>query len=118
MAISITTGAGLVAFDGDEPVGFAQVEPAANDAPDRWSVALLHDRAGGNSRAVVTALLRAASDQVAQQGGGTLVLWRHRPDDAEDAGALDAGFRAARELYQMRVPLPIAEAPQWPAGIR
>jgi mycothiol synthase len=118
MAITVTSDAGLVAFDDDEPVGFAQVEPAANDAPDRWSVTLLHDRSAGNSRAVVTELLRAARGQVAQHGGGTLVLWRHRPDEAEDGAALDAGFHPARELYQMRVPLPIAESPQWPAGVR
>src|SRR3954471_12301991 len=103
MAIRVTTGAGLVARDDDEPVGYAQVERAVNDAPDRWSVALLHDTGSTNGRDVVTALLRAARDQVAQQGGGTLVLWRHRPSAAEDAAALDAGFHPARELYQMRV---------------
>jgi mycothiol synthase len=117
MAISVTTGDGLVALDDDEPVGFAQVARAANDAPDRWSVKLLHDRGNGDGCEVVTALLRAACEQVAHQGGGTLVLWRHRPDADEDTAALDAGFHVARELYQMRVPLPIAEAPVWPPGV-
>ena len=28
-----------------------------------------------------------------------------------------AGFAPARELYEMRVPLPLAETPEWPAGI-
>jgi mycothiol synthase len=118
MTISVTTGAGLVAHHEDEPVGYAEIERAANDAPDRWSVALLHDTGAGDGREVVAALLHAAREQVAQEGGGTLVLWRHRRDDAEDAGALDAGFHPARELYQMRVPLPIAETPVWPPGLR
>jgi mycothiol synthase len=118
MAIRVTSGAGLVARLDDQVLGFAEVERAANDAGDRWSVALVHGGHDANGREVVGALLRAAREQVAQHGGGTLVLWRHHPDAAEDAGALDAGFHVARELFQMRVPLPIAEAPVWPPGIR
>jgi mycothiol synthase len=115
--ITVATGAGLVARRDDEPVGYAEVERAANDAPDRWSVTLLHDAATSEGRDVVAALLRAAREHVARRGGGTLVLWRHRADADEDTAALDAGFHAARELYQMRVPLPIGEAPVWPAGV-
>ena len=36
---------------------------------------------------------------------------------ADDSDVRAAGFRAERELYEMRVPLPLAEEPRFPAGI-
>ncbi len=118
MTIRVAPGTGFVALDDDDPVGYVQVERAANDAPGRWSVTLVHDPRSGRGREAIAALLRAARARVEDEGGGTLVLWRHRPDTDEDAGALDAGFHVARELYQMRVTLPLDEAPVWPPGVR
>ena len=34
-----------------------------------------------------------------------------------DALVTGAGFRQLSELFQMRVPLPLAESPKWPDGI-
>jgi hypothetical protein len=108
MTIGVSPAAGFFAHDDDRPVGYVHVVPADNDVPDRWSVGLVLDpREDGHDVAVVT-LLHAASKHVAEHGGGTLVLWRHRSDAAEDAAIQKAGFHAARELFQMRVPLPIA----------
>jgi mycothiol synthase len=38
-------------------------------------------------------------------------------DDAADATVRAAGFELAGEQFQMRVPLPLSEVPQWPPGI-
>jgi mycothiol synthase len=111
------TSAGFFAYDGDEPAGYVHVAPADNDAAGRWAVGLAVAPEVDARSAVVTALLDAAREHVHTHGGGTLVLWRLGPDDAEDASLRDAGFEVARELYQMRVALPIDEEPQWPPGV-
>jgi mycothiol synthase len=111
--------AGFFAYDDDHPVGYVHVARADNvaaDQADQWSVGLVVDPAAIGTE-VTGALLAAARDHVAANGGGTLVLWRLGPDDDEDAGVRAAGFTVARELFQMRVPLPIAEQPRWPYGV-
>ncbi len=45
------------------------------------------------------------------------MLWINGADDALDAVVTAAGFRRLSEQFQMRVPLPLAESPRWPAGI-
>jgi mycothiol synthase len=109
--------AGFFAYDDDRPAGYVHVSRADNAAPGQWVLGLAVDPAVGTSAAVL-ALLRTAAAHVAARGGGTLVLWRFAPGEADDAVLRDAGFRATRELFQMRVALPIAEEPQWPAGVQ
>jgi mycothiol synthase len=67
--------------------------------------------------AVATALLDAMRTEVARHGGGRIVLWVTGVDDAFDALVTGRGFRHFHELFQMRVPLPPAESPRWPAGV-
>jgi mycothiol synthase len=67
---------------------------------------------------VEVALVEAALEAVAAAGGGPLHFWVFRPTQIHDALAHRLGFSRGRELLQMRRPLPHAEAPRWPPGIR
>jgi mycothiol synthase len=111
--------AGFFAYDDDRPVGYVHVARADNEAAgnaDQWAVGLVVEPSEIGA-GVTGALLAAAREHVSASGGGTLVLWRLGPSDDEDADVRDAGFAVSRELFQMRVPLPIAEEPRWPAGV-
>lgn len=52
-------------------------------------------------------LLRAALDEVADQGGGHVHLWVPKPTSVTDTIATAAGLRQGRDLLQMRVALPL-----------
>ena len=67
---------------------------------------------------VEVALVEAALELAAAEGGGQLHFWVFRPTQIHDALAHRLGFRRGRELYQMRRALPHPEAPRWPAGVR
>jgi mycothiol synthase len=68
-------------------------------------------------RATTTTLLDAAIAHVRARGGGALECWVFGTT-AADAGAFGAaGLRATRELYEMRVTLPLGESPKWPPGL-
>ena len=70
---------------------------------------------------IMTVLFDTAVDYVRQTGGTRLQLWRidARADaiGADDQLLALAGLERARELWQMRVPLPLAGTPRWPDGI-
>jgi mycothiol synthase len=65
------------------------------------------------------ALLAAAVDVIAREGGGHATYWVHGADrdDAADARARRAGFTLERELLQLRVALPLPDPPHWPDDI-
>ncbi|HEX2782069.1 MAG TPA: mycothiol synthase [Ilumatobacteraceae bacterium] len=54
-------------------------------------------------------MLRAAFDQIAAGGGGTVYWWVHRPDDTADVIASEVGLTLGRRLLQLRRTLPIDE---------
>lgn len=54
-------------------------------------------------------MLRAAFDQIAAGGGGTVYWWVHRPDDTADVIAGEVGLTLGRRLLQLRRTLPIDE---------
>jgi mycothiol synthase len=87
----------------------------AQHHPDEWSVELA---VLPESDVDLDALLDDARRVVASEGGGHLTYWVHgaEADPAADARAERAGFALERELLQMRVPLPLADAPRWPDG--
>jgi mycothiol synthase len=100
-----------------DPVGYARVSRADN-APDglndNWSLGFVVDPAKGVP--IGMALAEAVTAHVRGHGGGKIVAWRTGEHEAD--GALIAmGYEVARELHQMRVTLPLAEEPQWPAGV-
>jgi mycothiol synthase len=116
--------AGMVAEEPPHPhpVGYAHlsVNPGAARAPGNVGHFGLEVAVDPEHRGigVEVALVEAALDLAAAEGGGQLHLWVFRPTQIHDALAHRLGFRRGRELYQMRRPLPHPEAPRWPPGVR
>jgi mycothiol synthase len=96
--------------------GFAHVARSDNFAPPHWAVGLAVTRAGRDAT-VVSALIESAAEHVARHGGGPMVVWVFAVTPSDDEVMLRCGLVQARDLYQMRVPLPLPEPPIWPAGI-
>ena len=67
--------------------------------------------------ATATALLNPAVAHVAAHGGGRLECWVFGATDADDTAFGEAGFGLARELYEMRVPLPRPDVAPLPSGV-
>jgi mycothiol synthase len=94
---------------------YAHVARGDNATPARWVLGLaLAPEARTNG--VRPALVTAAARHVAERGGGLLVLWVPGATSADDAELATAGMHAARDLYEMRVALPIERDPKWPAN--
>ena len=107
----------LLAWDGDELVGFAHLDltdPVAGGAGE-LVVHPEHRRAGLGSRIVQELLDRAGRSEVA---AGRLRLWAHGEHPGAVALATTLGFTQARVLWQMRRSLlaPLAE-PHLPEGV-
>jgi mycothiol synthase len=95
---------------------YAHVARSDNAIADQWSLGLSvapDARRDGTRRALVTAAVR----HVAGHGGGRIVLWvlGATADDETDLTA--AGLQPVRELYEMRVVLPLGVPPRWPEGV-
>jgi mycothiol synthase len=94
----------------------AHVARSDNVSSQHWAVGLAvvpEARTVGTVRL----MLDAVTDHVARFGGGSVVLWRFGVGAEDESILADTGFRPDRELYEMRVPLPTDEQPQWPDGI-
>ena len=91
---------------------------ATTFSPRHWAIGL----AVTPARATAATVARSCSTRprhVAAHGGGQLVvLGVRRATRRTTSCSRAAGFAPARELYQMRVPLPLAETPVWPDGHR
>jgi mycothiol synthase len=108
--------AGVLAVDDDRPVGYAHVYRGDNLSPPHWAVGVVvHPEYRGDD--VQLALLDRSTAYIAGEGGGLVVLWIVQPEERDDGAAERAGFRHQRDLLQQRVPLPLAEQPQWPPGV-
>jgi mycothiol synthase len=109
--------AGVLASDGATALGYAHVARSDSFSPPHWEVGLVVDpdhRGAG----VEAGLLGAAVEHIATEGGGPVVLWLLGAGERADEAVAPAGFAPERDLLQMRVPLPLQEAPAWPAGTR
>jgi mycothiol synthase len=109
--------AGILACEGDRPVGYAHLAPSDTLAdPHLVAGVVVHPehRADG---AVASALLDALARQVGADGDQRVLLWVNGADDEFDALARGAGFHQFSEQFQMRVPLPLAESPRWPPEV-
>jgi len=62
-------------------------------------------------------LVDAALADRRQRGGGRVELWVFGADRTSDDVAAALGLQHARELWQLRITLPLREAPQWPPGV-
>jgi len=102
--------AGFVAREGPGAalVGYAQL----SRGHDTWGVEVVvrpdHRQAGDG---VGTDLLSAALGEVRRLGGGHVHLWVPKPTVVTDAMADACGLARGRDLYQMRRPLPVDDAP-------
>lgn len=99
-----------------EGVAYAHVARNDNFSPRHWAVGLAV-APGSRDPEVVKSVLDTAAQHIAGKGGGRAVLWvlDAKPLDDDLMAACD--FAPARDLYEMRVPLPIPEEPHWPEGI-
>jgi mycothiol synthase len=102
-------------FFADE-LAFAHVARNDNFSPRHWSVGIVVDPSA-RSTELRRELLKAVVAHVAAHGGGRAVCWVLGATDTDDVDLRASGFEVARGLYELRVPLPIAEQPKWPEGI-
>ncbi len=89
---------------------------AAENEPDHRTGALVLDP-GHRVPDVLGALVDRAARRDVCGPAERLSVWMLGADDAVDALLWQVGATRARELFQMRVPLPLAERPDWPAGV-
>jgi len=68
-------------------------------------------------RETTTMLLDVAVAHVRAHGGGHLECWVFGATASDDEAFGRAGLVATRELFEMRVALPVAEAPVWPPAV-
>jgi mycothiol synthase len=112
--------AGIIAEDPPHPhpVGYAHLSanPPSAAGPTWGLEVAVHPEHRGVG--VEVALAESALSVAAGEGGGRLHYWVFHPTEIHDALAHRLGFTRGRELFQMRRPLPHAEAPRWPAGTR
>jgi mycothiol synthase len=110
----------VVAFRGEQPVALLHVARSDTFAPRHWALGAVFDPEVPEG-ALLPELLAAAEVHVAQHDGGRMVLWLFGADhgDAEgkEAALQAAGFARERDLYEMRVPLPVDEQTRFPASM-
>jgi mycothiol synthase len=100
----------LVAEDGKQMIGAMHVAtPPSGPAVAAIVVDPEHRESG-----VATALVEAGAREASALGRDHLVLWAFGADERADAFASAAGFEPERELWQMRVPLPLDDPLVWP----
>jgi mycothiol synthase len=95
---------------------YAHIARADNEDDHSWVLGLAigpnSDRNGTRG-----ALVHAAAQHARAHGGGCMSLWILGADEEADTELAAVGMAADRELYEMRVALPLGPEPQWPAGI-
>lgn len=90
----------------DHLVAYSQV----THGPQSWAIDLLIDpHHRYDALTIAPRLLGEAIDLIAAEGGGHVHYWVYEPTDAHTRIAADIGLRPGRDLWQMRVPLPIDE---------
>lgn len=86
-------------------IGYAQISRGESHS---WAVEyVVHPDWRDPDHGLRSDLVRAALDEIAQQGGGHVHVWIPKPTPADDAVAEAAGLRRGRDLFQMRRPLPV-----------
>jgi mycothiol synthase len=99
-----------------DELAYAHVARADNRAGPDWTlgvVAAPEARGSGARREV----LAAALGHVRAEGGGVAVLWLPGATDADDRELATLGLRPDRDLYEMRVALPLRERPRLAPGV-
>ncbi len=110
------TSIGYLAREGTHAVGYLHVARSDTFTPQHWSLGLV--RAPGDPRSVASnRLLDAAQDHIAANGGGQTILWQFDPTPADDALFASRQFEPKRDLYEMRVALPLTEVARFPDDV-
>jgi mycothiol synthase len=91
------------------------VAPSDTFAPQHWQLAVAAEPTASQRR--LTASLETAVEFIAERGGTSATLWIPGADDSTDHLLTPIGFVLVHEQFQMRVPLPLDEQPQWPEGV-
>ena len=94
--------------DHDHLIGYGQVTKAVSDGS--WTIHTVldpHHRFGAIDDAC--SLIGAALEHIDAHGGGEVQYWVSHPSAAHDEMAARFGFTRGRDLFQMRVDLPLAE---------
>ena len=92
-----------------DDTAFLHVACSDNFSPQHWAAGLAGDG--------LAQLVPPAVAHIQAHGGGHIVLWKFGATDADDDAFAAQGFAVSRDLYEMRVPLPLAEQPAWPGGV-
>jgi mycothiol synthase len=88
-------------------IGYAQISRGESHS---WAVEyVVHPDWRNPYHGLRSDLVRAALDEIAQQGGGHVHVWIPKPTPADDAVAEAAGLQRGRDLFQMRRPLPVED---------
>src|SRR6185369_5609389 len=106
-----TDSAGFLLDD----TAYAHIARGDNATPPHWTLGLAlapSARADGTRPALVS----AAARHVAAHGGGLMVLWVLGATSDDDTDLAAAAMLPARDLYEMRVALPLRREPKWPAS--
>jgi mycothiol synthase len=106
----------ILARDGDTIVAAMHVGPS--DSLTTPHSTLSFAAAPGTALdEVVPPLMTAALADRRDHGGGHVELWVPGADASWDDRARRLGLDRARELRQLRVPLPVSEPVRWPPGV-
>lgn len=85
-------------------------------SPAHWTAGVIQMPDARDPDTTAT-LVDAVVAHVGAHGGGALECWVFGATDADTAAFTAAGLAPARALVEMRVPLPLALTPVWPAGV-
>jgi mycothiol synthase len=107
---------GFVARDGARIVGYLHVARSDTFSPRHWALGLARDPSERRDE-MTGRLLAAAEPHMATRGGGQAIVWIFEPSPADDALLAENQYERQRDLYQMRVPLPLAESAAFPDDI-
>lgn len=108
---------GILATADHEPVGYAHLAPSDTLADPHLVAAYVVDPDHREGNEVARALLDGLVCEGHARAPGRIVLWQNGVDEESDAVVAAAGFQPVGEQFQMRVPLPVAERPRWPADV-
>jgi mycothiol synthase len=106
----------IVARDGTTTVGAMHIGPSDSLTTPHTTLSFAV-APGTPLDEVVPPLTTAALADRRDHGGGPVELWVPGGDPSWDDRARLLGFRPARELRQLRVPLPVSEAVRWPPRV-
>ncbi|MGI9602020.1 MAG: mycothiol synthase [Acidimicrobiales bacterium] len=92
----------MTTLEVETPAGTARAHTTANG----WVVTT---DISPNEASALASVLTACVEAIRREGGGRVEYWIEAiSDDAQGAGPERAGFRPFRDLWQLRVPLPVA----------